>query len=84
MEDRFLELENIIEDENIEPNPEEGPLLEDISSMDIEEQYLARPECLDEVQNAIEKCWGLPFEEPEDPYNAELVEIRNAVYLQKL
>ena len=87
MEDRFLELETILEEEeNYEPNPEEEPLLDDISSMEIKEQYLVRPECLDEVQNAIEECWELPHEESEDRYSAEneLFDIQNAIYLQKL
>ena len=86
MDGRFLELETILKEEEIsEPNPEAEHLLEDTSSMEIEEQYLARLECLDEVQNAIEECWELPSKEPEDQYAAEneLFEIQNAIYQHK-
>lgn len=81
MGDIHLELEEIIgEDEFLEHRNESEPQLDDIYTMDFENQYDIHSERL-EIEDAIEKCHELPPEKIGDHYflDSHLVEVQEAI-----
>ena len=85
MEDKYLDLEAMVETEELlEPDLEQEPLLEEIPE-EMEDPYLVQLDRL-EIQKAIDEQHELPTEDPEYQYRAEkqLAEIQKAIYRQKL